>query len=56
MYNSVWSNHLPGMNTCYGDGSVRMLRYSSANLPLGTTTLMEALSSRMRSEAIPGDY
>jgi prepilin-type N-terminal cleavage/methylation domain-containing protein len=55
-FNSVWSNHTSGMNTCYGDGSVKMLRYSSANQPLGTTTLMEALSSRTRSDTIPGDY
>jgi prepilin-type N-terminal cleavage/methylation domain-containing protein len=56
MYNSVWSNHLPGLNVSYGDGSVRMLRYSSANQPLGYRSLMETLSSRDRSETVPGDY
>jgi len=56
LYNSVWSNHTAGLNTCFSDGSVRMLRYTAANRSLGTRSLMEALSSRSRSEPVPADY
>ena len=55
-FNAVWSNHADGGNICFGDGSVRKLTYSAGNQPLGSTTLMEALASRSRSEICPSDY
>ena len=36
-YNSVYSCHPGGMNAAWGDGSVRFLQYSAANLMSGST-------------------
>jgi prepilin-type N-terminal cleavage/methylation domain-containing protein/prepilin-type processing-associated H-X9-DG protein len=56
MFNSVWSNHSSGGNVCFGDASVRQLSYTVGNQSLNATSLMEALATRERKEAVPNDY
>lgn len=53
-FNALYSFHFSGGNFCLGDGSVRTISYSAGNQPLGTTTLLEALSTRDGGETISG--
>lgn len=55
-FNSVWSNHPTGGNVCFGDGSVRVLTYAAGNQSIAGKSLMEALATRDRKEALPADY
>lgn len=52
LFNVVWSNHPAGGNICMGDGSVRTLIYETANLPLASNSLIEALATRAKSELL----
>lgn len=55
-FNSVWSVHTSGGNFCMGDGSVRSISYTLGNMPLGDTTILEALSTRSGGEIVGTDY
>jgi prepilin-type N-terminal cleavage/methylation domain-containing protein len=55
-FNSVWANHVQGANFCMGDGSVRSISFPVGNQSAGTITLLEALASRCRNEAVSLNY
>ncbi len=55
-FNRLWSNHRAGSNFGMADGSVRMIAYDVGRSPSGTTTLLEALSSRAGSETVTSDF
>jgi prepilin-type processing-associated H-X9-DG protein len=56
-FNAIWSNHPVAGNFAFGDGSVRTITYSAANRSAGDQSIVEALASRNRQEAVapPGD-
>lgn len=51
-FNAVWANHPHGGFFCMGDGSVRQISYQAGNHAAGTSTLLEALSSRSGNEPV----
>lgn len=51
-FNSIFSCHRDGGNVCMGDGSVRTITYEAGNEVVGSSTLMEAMSSRSGSEIL----
>jgi len=54
-FNAVWANHVHGGNFCMGDGSVRTITYQAGNRAAGTSTFLEALSSRSGNEVVSLD-
>lgn len=54
-FQSLWSNHTGGANFLMGDGSVRTLAYHVSKVKCGTTTLLEALTSRAGKE-VTGEH
>jgi len=55
-FHALWANHQAGGNFCMGDGSVRTISYESGTTQVGSSTLLEVLSSRRDGESTPGDY
>ncbi len=51
LFNSIWSCHLGGANFCMADGSVRTISYQAGNQSAGSTSLLEAMSSRKGNES-----
>jgi prepilin-type N-terminal cleavage/methylation domain-containing protein/prepilin-type processing-associated H-X9-DG protein len=49
-FDALWANHSQGANFCMGDGSVRTISFPTGNQAAGTSTLLEALSSRSGGE------
>jgi prepilin-type N-terminal cleavage/methylation domain-containing protein/prepilin-type processing-associated H-X9-DG protein len=49
-FNALWANHSEGANFCMGDGSVRLIPWDTGNRPVGTISILEALSSRSGNE------
>lgn len=54
-FNSLFSCHPAGANFGMGDGSVRKITYEGGNQAVGSTTLLEALSSRAGQEIVQVD-
>jgi prepilin-type N-terminal cleavage/methylation domain-containing protein len=55
MFNSIWSLHHAGGYFCMGDGSVRNISYTAGNRRIGSSTLLELLTSRSGGEVIAAE-
>ena len=51
-FNAIWSLHSSGGNFCLADGSVRTISFASGNRLAGSTTILEALTSRSGGEIV----